>query len=130
MILWRLQDLRSAIRQLSERVEVLEAKVQSTTKELSAMPKGGSGSNDMVERLIILKDKLQAKRDEYEMMVIDAEMRIADIQDPLISTMVTYKYVNNYGWRKVARKVGGGNTPDSCRMMVKRYLKKHMSDFM
>lgn len=129
MILWDLQNLRKAIRQLEERVADLDAKVHNITQTYSAMPKGGSGHNDMVERYILLKDKLESKKEDYEQMLITVEMRIADVQDPFISSIMSYRHIDNYSWVKVAHKVGGGNTADSCRMAEKRYLKRHFDDF-
>ena len=129
LVLDKLEKLRIGIRNLSERVEKLETQVTNTTQNYSGMPKGGSGKNDNREQLIILKDKLKAKKEHLEYLLMIAEYIISDVKDPLIMAMLSYRYIEGKTWMQVAMAVGGNNTEDSCRMMCKRYVEKHAEDF-
>ena len=47
---------------------------------------------------------------------------IETIEDPMIRTIMHARYIRGKSWTAVAAAVGGGNTPDSCRMQHNRYL--------
>lgn len=47
------------------------------------------------------------------------------IEDSLTRQIVRLRYVDGYHWWKVALKIGCGNTADSVRKALMRYLEKH-----
>lgn len=86
--------------------------------ELRALPKSISAKNGyLVAKIIDIKDKLS--KDYAEIINY-----IENIDDPIISMILKYKYINNFSWQKTTFKVGGGNKADSLKKRLYRYLKK------
>lgn len=56
---------------------------------------------------------------------LDALKYIAKIEDAQTQLIFRYRFINNFSWVKIAHIIGGGNTEDSVRMRVKRYLEKN-----
>lgn len=50
------------------------------------------------------------------------ERYISGIPDSLTRLVFTLRFVNGLSWNQTAENVGGGNTADSVRMRVYRYL--------
>lgn len=73
--------------------------------------------NNAVTRL----NRLKRQRERIEQFV-------NDIPDNLTLRAVKLRYIDGnkkMSWNKIARKIGGGNTADSIRMLVTRYLKNN-----
>ena len=86
--------------------------------ELRALPKSISVKNGYSIAIIIdTKDKLS--KDYAEIMNY-----IENVDDPIVSMILKYKYINNFSWEKTAFKIGGGNKAASLRKRLYRYLKK------
>lgn len=86
--------------------------------ELRALPKSISVKNGYSIAIIIdTKDKLS--KDYAEIINY-----IETVDDPIISMILKYKYINNFSWEKTAFKIGGGNKAASLRKRLYRYLKK------
>jgi len=123
-------ELRSIYRKgksivhLKERIEVIEARVMSITQRLSQMPKGSAHDSNMLERYIDLKTKLSKMVDELEEELQMADVFISDIKDPLLQTVLFYKYRDMLSWEEVARKMGDGYSADSLKKMVYRFFKE------
>ena len=49
---------------------------------------------------------------------------INSIDDSFVRQIFQYRFIKCLPWRNVAYMVGGGNTPDSVRKIVDRYLNK------
>lgn len=64
------------------------------------------------------------ERDRLGHKVERIEAWVDEIDDPIVKDAVVYRFVRGYRWAKVAIMVGGGNTEDSVRKMVERYLKR------
>ena len=83
-----------------------------------------------LKSLWYIKRKLQhgevddEDKERLERKVERIEEWIAEIDDPIVKDIVTYRFVRGYRWAKVAIKVGGGNTEDGVRKIVERYLKR------
>lgn len=78
-------------------------------------------------KYLLTREKMDIPEHEKE----QTRMRIAgmiewieNIDDPLVKDIVRYRYLRGFSWVKIAHKVGGGNTQDSVRMIVNRYLNK------
>lgn len=50
---------------------------------------------------------------------------IANIDDALTRRIFELRYINQYSWEQVARKVGGGNTAEAVRKRHNRYIRCH-----
>lgn len=62
-------------------------------------------------------NELQSKYD-----TICAE--IYAVKDSQVRLILLLRYVDGMSWRKIAARVGGGNTSDSVRMIHNRFLSK------
>lgn len=49
---------------------------------------------------------------------------IEHIEDPMTHDIFAFRFIRGFTWVKTAHKVGGGNSADGVRMIVKRYLEK------
>ncbi|MBR0307864.1 MAG: hypothetical protein IJH92_03130 [Mogibacterium sp.] len=122
------EELRSIYRKgksivhLRERIEVIEARVMSITQRLSQMPKGSAHNSNMLERYIDLKTKLSKMVDDLEEELQMADVFISDIKDPLLQTVLFYKYRDMLSWEDVARKMGDGYSVDALKKMVYRFF--------
>lgn len=57
---------------------------------------------------------------EYKKLIL----YISNIDDSMIRQIIFLRFIQGHTWVQVAAEIGGGNSPDSIRMMVKRYLAK------
>ena len=57
---------------------------------------------------------------EYKKLIL----YISNIDDSMIRQIIFLRFVQGHTWVQVAAEIGGGNSPDSIRMMMKRYLAK------
>ena len=73
-----------------------------------------------VIKIITIKDSLSKLYDELISY-------IENVGDPIIRIILTYRYINNYSWKKTAFKIGGGNKVQGLRMRLYRYLKRENS---
>lgn len=66
---------------------------------------------------------LTAVEDEIELEYL--RNYIANIDDALTRRIFELRYINQYSWEQVARKVGGGNTAEAVRKRHNRYIRCH-----
>lgn len=103
----KLKGLKAEIKMYEERIT-----------ELKALPKSISAKNGYsAEKLSDTKDKIS--KDYAEIMNY-----IENVDDPIVSMILKYKYINNFSWEKTAFKIGGGNKAAGLRKRLYRYLKK------
>lgn len=50
---------------------------------------------------------------------------IEKVNDPIVREAMTLHYVGGLTWNEAAHQIGG-NTADSLRMMVKRYMRQNL----
>lgn len=76
---------------------------------------------DEIERCKQLIERCMKKSiQEYKKLII----YISNIDDSMIRQIIFLRFIQGHTWVQVAAEIGGGNSPDSIRMMVKRYLAK------
>jgi hypothetical protein len=132
---------------LVREIEEVEQRIQKTEKDLrkimeegevTDMVKGGEGGIQhftitgfpqrdyarMKGLLSTRKSILHSLRAESEQSVNDVLVFINGIEDAHIRRIVTMRYVDGLKWRQIAKNVGGGNTEDSVRKTVERFLEK------
>lgn len=144
--LWQYISIRTEAREVA-------ARIASLTAEISDMEKSGAIESDVVtcgkrgkKALGTVKvtgfpdakyqDKLQRLRNsrrrnalllaEIDEKAAAVETYICGIDDQEVRRILRLKCLGDVAltWAQVAHKMGGLYTADSCRMIVKRYLRK------
>lgn len=67
-------------------------------------------------------DRLKAEAEKVRIRLEAAETFINSVEDVYARRIMRAKYLDGSTWRAIAMNVGGGNTADSVRMYVSRYL--------
>lgn len=133
-------DLVREIEEVEQRIKKTEKDLQKLIAdgEVTDMVKGGEGGIQhftitgfpqrdyarMRGLLSTRKSILHSLRAESEQSVNDVLVFINGIEDAHIRRIVTMRYVDGLKWRQIAKNVGGGNTEDSVRKTVERFLEK------
>ena len=81
-------------------------------------------SNAGVRAHTAYRQKLTEEQAECEAAIIEIEEYIKAVPDPLVRMAMRHRYIDGLSWVKTALQIGGGNTADSCRMAVDRYLRE------
>lgn len=71
---------------------------------------------------------LYAERTKCKKIVRDVSTYVHSVEDNILRRALTAKYMEGDSppkWDKVALKIGGGNTADSLRMAVSRFIQKN-----
>lgn len=109
----------SNIKNLKSEIKMYEERIN----ELESLPKSISyKSGYRVAKIIDIKDKLS---NDYAEII----SYIENVDDPIVSMILKYKYINSFSWQKTAFKIGGGNKADSLRKRLYRYLKKQENSY-
>lgn len=109
------------------RLEELETEaVAPASVRLDGMPHDGGLPGSRVERIVLEIIDLQAIIAAKQIQCIHERQRleryIATVPDSLTRMIMTYRFVNGLPWAQVAYSIGGGNTEDSVKKRVYRYL--------
>lgn len=128
MTLQELNNLRKyplEIKQLKERIFQLQMRTESATQIISGTP-SAKGNGDKLADIIVSyvdeQNKLQsliAKRQREELCAMSY---ISDICDSQLRTIFLMRFLKGYTWTKIANEIGGGNTENSVKKAVYRYL--------
>lgn len=110
-----------------ERLEKLESEaVAPASVRLDGMPHDGGLPGSRVERIVLEIIDLQAIIAAKQIQCIHERQRleryIATVPDSLTRMIMTYRFVNGLPWAQVAYSIGGGNTEDSVKKRVYRYI--------
>lgn len=108
-----------------ERLARLKAKTLPGIQILTGMPKAPGTADKTAQYAAEISDLrgiIEAKQRQCIYERSRLERYIADIPDSLTRQIFTLRFVNGLRWDQVAACIGGGNTADSCRMAVRRYL--------
>lgn len=66
--------------------------------------------------------RLNTDADKVRLRLCAVDDFISSIEDVYARLIIKNKYIDGLTWRAIAMNVGGGNTADSVRMYVSRYL--------
>lgn len=108
------------------RLAQLEEAATATTPTISGLPGAGEIANktalaaQIADIRAVIEAKVQLAVVEYNRL----NRYIASIEDSLIRQIIALRFVDGLSWRQVANHIGGGNTEDSVRKAVNRYLKQ------
>ena len=118
--------LRREIAVEQRRLEELEKAVEIQHLSLPDIPDicwqlMDNGTLQEIERCKQLIEQCMKKSiQEYKKLIV----YISKIDDSMIRQIIFLRFIQGLTWVQVASEIGGGNSPDSIRMMVKRYLAK------
>lgn len=76
----------------------------------------------ILQKIKALQALLNADDEQILGRICEIEKFIQNIDDSYVRLIIKYKYIDCHSWARVAVLIGGGNTKDSVRMAVKRYL--------
>ena len=119
--------LRKEIQKLEEDLARQEALATKITQQLTDMPRGTGTHNQLcqaVERIVYCKDKINALLLDCTIEEMRIHKYIASIDDSMLRTIFTMRYLDLASWEDIALFLGGGNTGDGVRMAANRYLEK------
>lgn len=119
--------LEKAIREIEEEICRLEAALVSSPKfDTSGIPKNPTPQNRTEAKYIEIcskREKLQAKKQEFEQHKANVELYIENIPD-LFTRRIFEKHIfRRMKFRQISKELGGGNTEDGVRQAFNRYLK-------
>lgn len=133
-------DMVKEIKEIKKRIAELERRLKKIQEESTKIiVKGGTGGEQLykidsikkaeVEETEYLVNKniriLNQREKEAEELIVEIEEFINTISDSRIRRMITFKYIKGLTWNQTAMAMGGRHTADSCRMDIKRFLKKN-----
>lgn len=110
-----------------QRLDELEVMVSSPkSPNYDGMPHAPGYSDSMsrmVAEIVDLKALIAAKQIQCIHERNRLERYISSIPDSLTRQIFALRFINGLNWYQTAMHVGGGNTEDSVRQRVYRYLK-------
>lgn len=120
-----LRHIDAEIKDIEEQLEELRTEAESCTAKLDDMPKN-SGVSDKVGRLACeiadyttLLEETKAERTKKSREI---HAYIVNIENDYIRRVFYLRFVRGLTWAKVAERIGGGNTEDSVKKIVARYI--------
>ena len=111
----QLRGINLSLERDIERLEELQSALCGSTSSISGLPHI-SALQDRTGLYVSLIDELR------EQIV---ERVCESVTDPVVREIITLRYLDNLSWRDIAQQLGGGNTPDSVRMLLNRYLARN-----
>ena len=117
--------LKKEIKEQQRRIA--EAVATNCSTKITGLPTGKGISDKIGNYAAQIADlkallDLNLKKCFYELNRLDRFIQSVD--DPLLRQILTCRFVNGYSWRKIAFQIGGGNSVDSVKKKLYRYLKK------
>ena len=139
-ILIQYADLQQEVKEIRQKIEKLENQIAKIEEQGAVKDKvrGGIGGLQSFQiegfpypeysRKKTLLYARQATLSELEMQLLetlnDVEEFISSINDSHIRRIVNLRYIEKLSWNEVANRIGGGNTEDSVRKILERFLEK------
>ena len=117
----QLKYLGGEIKMNQRRVEELRSKAEGGVSRLTGTPRSKTEKNNIeryVTEIIALNDRIMADQRR-------CQGYISRIDDSLMRSVFTLKFVHNFRWKKIAFRIGGGNTEDGIKQAYYRFLRKN-----
>ncbi len=117
---------------IKKETEDLKRRIIRLKNEVNRMRNDGiisADTNRYIEKQVLRAeyiDRLSELEQKLIKKTVEIENYISEIPDSFIRQIIRYKYIDGMSWERTARKMGGYNTRDSIRMIVKRYFKKEL----
>lgn len=120
--------LRAAIAALEARNEEILSAATSSVQKMTGMPSAKGTTSDIVgnsaSKMADIEGMIARKKWEMEKKRDSIAEYISTVSDPIVFAAMTCHYLDGDTWNQAAQKLGG-NTGDSLRMEVKRYVRKN-----
>ena len=120
--------LNKEITMWQRKLESLENQSLVKGQQITGMPSGGSRTTSKVEdrvmRLVEIRERIQNLRDKAEREQVRLLNYIEGIEDGFVRQIIVYRFVEDFTWKEVARKLGGNNSSESVRKAFQRFLQK------
>lgn len=114
----QLRFLQREIRLDTERLTRLDVTLYPSSRLARERREHAENSRLAAEiRQVILDKRERCIRERLRL-----ERYIASVDDSLVRMAMTLRFLDGLHWRAVAMRIGGGNTEDSVKKMVYRYL--------
>ena len=123
-----------------EQYRGLIAEIKAMTAEINALydvrkspngrePTGTSSgptapTERAVARILELKEKQNAKRDEWERAVQEIETWLETVEDADVRSIVRWRFIMGYSWKRTSREVYGVDNYYRARKKFLRYFEK------
>lgn len=130
MTLQELNKLRksiSTVRKLQNKINDKKRCAENASPNISGMPSShgsAEGKSNIILSYIDDERALEPLLKEIILENANALKFIMSISDLQLQLIFRYRFLNGYSWVKVANEIGGGNTDESVKKMVYRYLKQ------
>lgn len=117
---------------IKKETEDLKRRIIHLKNEVDRMRNDGLSSantNSYIEKQVLRAEYIDRLSELEQKLIkesVEIENYISEIPDSFIRQIIRYKYIDGMSWERTARKMGGSNTRDSIRMIVKRYFKREM----
>lgn len=116
-----IEDCENKLKEL-ESQRGISAVVMDGMPHTKGMPK--STVEQLAAEIVDLKAIIHAKRIECIHERSRLERYIASIPDSEIRTIFEFRFVDCLPWKKVADRIGEGNTADRVRQVCSRYIRQ------
>lgn len=122
----QLYYLNKEIQNLKKRLEKFQSRATATNQPLTGMPHSGKTADKLAttDEIVELKNLLEWYKTKHTIEYNRLFNYIQSVPDSQLRQIMTLRFIDGYSWGKVARLVKG-NTADSCRKAVKRFLEKN-----
>ena len=121
----QLYYLNREIEREKQQLKELEAMAEGRTQHLTGMPIA-PGFGDKTARYAIemmeLKETIQSNVRRCFAEYTRLLRFIRGVEDSRMRQILTLRYRNGMTWQRIAMEIGGGNTEDSVRKMLDRFL--------
>lgn len=117
---------------LQQEIRAIEAEIQALYYPVKTVPIGGFGHSTSpgdptaaaVSMIMRQKDRLAAKKAEYEQITNQIENWVDNLPDHKVAAIVRWHYLNAQpkSWAETCRIMFGYSDKDVCRRIVKNYL--------
>lgn len=134
-------SVKQEIREIEARIERLNNKLDRINREgnVKDAVKGGNGgfqtfhiegfpvaeedeAKYLLSKNIRLLEERKAKAAE---LVVRVEEYLNTLDDSRMRRMISMKYIEGMSWCKVAQRMGGRATEDSCKKQMERFFKNN-----
>ena len=120
---WLRREIEEDRRRLDELEAIAASPASPRYDGMPHAPGAGDGMARMAAEIADLKAIISAKQQQCIHERNRLERYISGISDSLTRQIFTYRFVKGLSWHQAAARVGG-NTADSVRMRVNRYLEE------
>ena len=124
----QLRGINLSLERDIERLEELQSALCGSTSPISGLPHIGTLQDRTglyVSLIDELREQIVERVCESVALYVEISAFAQTVTDPVVREIITLRYLDNLSWRDIAQQLGGGNTPDSVRMLLNRYLARN-----